>query len=127
MTLINSKLSLQVFGLYMIVIAGMGLMLVPHAMLGLFGLAAGDNAWIRMFGMLASIIGVYYLLAAHHGVQVLSWWSVPIRFYAAGFMVLLYVLGTLPAGILLFASIDVLGAVWTWAALRAEKDAATAL
>ncbi len=126
MALMNSKLSLQVFGVYMIVIAGMGLMLVPHLMLGLFGLTSGDDAWIRMFGMLASIIGVYYLLAAHHGVQVLSWWSVPIRFYAAGFMVLLYLLGLLSAGILLFACIDVLGAVWTWVSLRAEKAAVTA-
>jgi hypothetical protein len=124
---LNSKLTMQVFGLYLVVMAGLGFMLAPHFLLGLFGLIAGDDAWIRMVGMLASIIGAYYLLAAQSGVQVLYRWSIPIRIYAASFMILLFLLGTLPAGILLFAAVDFFGALWTWAALRAEKGAVTAI
>ncbi len=122
---LNSKLSIQAFGLYLIVVAGLGLMVAPHVLLGLFGLVAGDDAWIRMVGMLASIIGAYYLVAARSGAQELYRWSIPLRIYAAGFMVLLFLVGTFPAGILFFAAADFLGALWTWAALRAEKVALT--
>jgi hypothetical protein len=124
MALMNSKLSLQVFGLYLVVVAGLGLMLIPHVMLGLFGLSAGDDAWIRMVGLLASIIGAYYLVAASAGLRQVIGWSVPLRLYASAFMGFLFVAGMLPVGILLFAAIDFLGAVWTWTALRTEAQGA---
>jgi hypothetical protein len=124
MALMNSKLSLQVFGLYLVVVAGLGLMLIPHVMLGLFGLSAGDDAWIRMVGLLASIIGAYYLVAASAGLRQVIGWSVPLRLYASAFMGFLVVAGMLPVGILLFAAIDFLGAVWTWMALRTEAQGA---
>ncbi len=120
--MVNSKLSMQVFGLYLVLVPGLGLMLIPHTMLGLFGLAAGDDVWIRMVGMLASIIGVYYLLAAKSDVESLYRWSVPLRVYAAAFMVFLFLIGTVSAGILLFAVTDVAGALWTWTALRGEQN-----
>lgn len=122
----NSKLSMQAFGLYLIFIAGLGLMLAPNLLLGVFGLHSGDDAWIRMVGMLASIIGAYYVLAARTGVQELYRWSIPLRLYAAGFMVFLFVSGTLSMGILLFAAIDFFGAIWTWSALRKENAGSTA-
>ena len=125
MTFLNSRLSIRAFGLYLIVVAGLGLMLAPHMLLGLFGMVAGDDAWIRMVGMLASIIGAYYLVAAQSGVKVLFRWSIPLRIYAAGFMALLFLIGTLPTGILLFAATDFLGAIWTWAALQSEKAGVT--
>ena len=116
----NAKLSVQVFGLYLVIIPGLGLMIAPHILLGLFGLSAGDDAWIRMVGLLASIIGAYYLLAVRSGVTELFGWSVPIRIYAAAFMILLAATGVVGAGIVLFAAIDLLGAYWTWTALRAS-------
>jgi len=111
---------MQVFGIYLVVIVGLGLMLTPHFMLGLFGLSAAEDAWIRMVGMLASIVGAYYLIAANYDAQIVYRWSIPLRVYAAGFMVLIFLLGMVPAGILLFAAIDAFGALWTWAALRAQ-------
>lgn len=122
MWLLNSKRSMQAFGIYLVVVSGLGLMLVPHVMLGMLGLSAGDDAWIRMVGMLASIIGVYYLVAASAGIRDIIKWSIPIRFYAAFFMGFLFVSGTLSTGILLFAAIDALGAAWTWVALRNETE-----
>lgn len=120
MWLWNPKLSMQVFGIYLLVVAGLGLILIPRVMLGMFGLSAGDDVWIRMVGLLASIIGVYYLVAASSGMRDIFKWSIPLRLYAACFMVFLFVSGMLTAGILLFAATDLLGAAWTWAALRKE-------
>lgn len=120
MSFMNSKLSLQAFGLYLILVAGFGLIFVPHFILGMFGLSAGDDAWVRMVGMLSSIIGAYYLVAATTGAKELIRWSIPLRIYAASFMVFLFISGTLPVGILLFAATDLAGATWTWAALKSE-------
>ena len=125
MSFMSSKLSMRAFGLYLILVAGFGLMIVPHFVLGMFGLSAGDNAWIRMVGMLASIIGAYYLVAATSGAQEIIRWSIPLRVYAACFMVFLFISGTLPFGILLFAAIDLAGALWTWAALKSELQNST--
>lgn len=114
----NAKLSLQVFGIYMVVVAGLGLIFIPHFILGMFGMSAGDDVWIRMVGMLASIIGVYYLLAAYSDTTEMYGWSVWIRFYAGAFMIALFLLGMLGAGILVFAAVDILGALWTRSALH---------
>ena len=112
---------MQVFGFYLIALVGVQLMFVPHIMLGVFGLSAGDDAWVRMVGMLASIIGAYYVLAARTGLKSLFHWSVALRIYAGLFMIMLFLFGILPAGIVLFGAIDITGALWTWAALRAER------
>ena len=125
MSFMNSKLSMQAFGVYLILVAGLGLIFVPHFMLGMFGLSAGDDAWVRMVGMLASIIGAYYLVAATTGAQEIIRWSIPLRVYAASFMVFLFISGTLPVGILLFAATDLAGAMWTWAALKSEMQSST--
>ena len=125
MSFMSSKLSMQAFGLYLVLVAGFGLIFVPHFMLGMFGLSAGDDAWVRMVGMLASIVGAYYLVAATTGEQEIIRWSIPLRVYAASFMVFLFISGTLPVGILLFAAIDVAGAMWTWSALKLEMQRST--
>ena len=120
----NPKLSMQVFGLYLIVVAGFGLIFVPTQLLGFFGLEGNHGGWIRMVGMLASIIGAYYLLAARSDLEDLYRWSIPIRGYAAIFMVGMYLFGYLGAGILLIALIDTCGALWTWTSLRRESRSA---
>ena len=51
----KAGLSVFVFGFYLIIV-GLGFMIAPHWNLRLFGLSAGDDVWIRMVGMLASII-----------------------------------------------------------------------
>jgi hypothetical protein len=51
--------------------------------LHLFGLSAGDEVWVRVVGMLASIIGFYYLLAVRAGLDQFIPWTVPGRYCAA--------------------------------------------
>jgi hypothetical protein len=118
----KSHTSIFVFGLYLILVVGIGFMSVPMSLLGLFGLHAGDDVWIRFVGMLASIIGAYYVFAARAGLDQFLPWTVIMRFYASAFMLLMFVLGKLGAPILLFAAIDTAGAVWTWLAVRSERS-----
>jgi hypothetical protein len=44
-------------------------MFIPMQILHLFGLSAGDEVWVRVVGMLASIIGFHYLQAARAGLE----------------------------------------------------------
>ncbi|MCP9786751.1 hypothetical protein KBZ04_10890 [Cyanobium sp. N5-Cardenillas] len=89
--------------------------------LHVFQLTAGDDLWIRFVGMLASIIGFYYLQAARCGLDEFIPWTVPGRYYAAGFMMLLVILRMIGPSLLIFAFIDIAGATWTWLTLRSSK------
>jgi hypothetical protein len=115
----KAGLSVFVFGFYLVIV-GLGFMIAPHWNLRLFGLSAGDDIWIRMMGMLASIIGAYYLLAVRAHLEVFFKWTVPGRYYAAGFMALMFVLGKVGPAIVLFAAIEAAAATWTWMALRSN-------
>ena len=118
----KAQVSLFVFGLYMIFGPGLGFMLMPGLVLDLFGLSYGDDVWIRFVGMLASILGAYYILVIRNELTRFYFWTVPARYYAATFMIVIFALGKLEAGILLFAAIDIGGATWTWLAIRSEKQ-----
>jgi hypothetical protein len=118
----KAGLSLFVFGLYMVLIVGLGFMIAPHLILSMFGLSAGDDVWIRMVGMLASIIGGYYLLVVWARLEVFFKWTVPGRYYAACFMVLMFVLGKVGPAILLFAAVDAVAATWTLITLRSDTS-----
>jgi hypothetical protein len=115
----KAGLSVFVFGFYLVIV-GFGFMIAPHWNLRLFGLSAGDDVWIRMVGMLASIIGAYNLLAVRARLEVFFQWTVPGRYYAAGFMALMFVLGKVGPAIMLFAALDAAAATWTWMALRSN-------
>ena len=117
----KAQFSLFAFGLYMVFVVGLGFMLIPMFILKLFGLSAGDDVWIRFVGMLASIIGGYYILAVQSELDRFIPWTVAMRYYAASFMVLIVLLGKIGPALLLFAVIDAGSATWTWFALRSGR------
>ncbi len=117
----KARLSLLLFGLYMVFVVGIGFMFIPMQILASFQLAAGDDVWIRFVGMLASIIGFYDIQAARTGLDAPVHWTVPDRSYAAAFMELLVAWRMVGPSLLLFAAIDLAGATWTWLALRVAK------
>ncbi len=71
---------------------------IPMQILHLFGLSAGDEVWVRVVGMLASIIGFYYLLAVRAGLDQFIPWTVPGRYFAAAFMAILVALKIVARG-----------------------------
>ena len=117
----KARISLFVFGLYMIFVVGFGFMFAPTVVLDLFGLSAGEGLWIRFVGMLASILGVYYILVARAELDRFYVWTVPTRFYAATFMIIIVLLGLMGPGLILIAAIDIIAATWTWLAVRSVR------
>ena len=106
--------SLKVFGIYMILVPGLGLMIMPEFILDLFSLSHGGELWLpRMVGLLAFIIGVFDFSVAKYEVQKLYILTVLLRYFAALFMIILWMIGEVGVMIMLFAFIDAAGATWT--------------
>jgi len=118
----GAGISLFVFGLYMIFAVGGGFMFAPGFVLDLFGLSAGDGIWVRFVGMLASILGVYYIMVARAGLDRFYPWTVATRYYAATFMIVIVLLGKMGPGLILIAAVDVVAATWTWYAVRSAGN-----
>jgi hypothetical protein len=111
--------SLKVFGIYMILIPGIGLMTVPEFILNLFRLSHGEELWIpRMIGLLAFCIGVLDLSIAKHQLNKLYKVTVLLRYFAALFMIGLWIKGEVEVMILLFATVDAAGATWTMLTIK---------
>lgn len=117
----SSSLSIMVFGLYMVFVVGIGFMLIPLPILHAFGLDAGDDTWIRFVGMLAFVLGFYYIQVARAGLEEFIPWTIQSRIFAATFMLVLVMLKMTGPGLLLFAAIDAAAAAWTWVTLRPAK------
>ncbi len=116
----KAAVSVYVFGVYLLGLVGPGFMLAPHGVLGLVGLSAGDDLWIRMLGLLAALLGFYYVMAARAQLDPFIRWTVPARCAAAAFMLLLVLLGKAAPALLLFAATDLAAAGWTFLSLRAS-------
>jgi hypothetical protein len=119
-----SARSLFVFGLYLL---GLGplLMAIPDLLLAPFGFPAARDAWVRVVGLLALLIGGYYLVAARHRPQPLVRASVPARIAVFVFFAVLVLTHQAPAALLLFGCVDLAAALWTAHALSREAQPCT--
>jgi len=118
----KSARSLFVFAIYMVLL-GLALLFIPNLLLGLFGLPATQEVWIRVVGMLALLLGYYYSQAARRELREFFQWTVYTRGSVILFFIAFVLLGLGPASLILFGGLDLLGALWTALALRADKIA----
>ena len=109
--------SVKYFGLYAIA-TGSGLVFAPGLVLSPLGIAVPTEIWIRVVGALAVPVGYYYWHCGSANVVEFFRASVRGRILFAAIVVLLVALYAAPVKILLFAAIDVAGAVWTAYGLR---------
>ena len=111
--------SLQVFAAYLVGL-GAGLVVAPQLLLAPFGIAAPQEVWIRVVGMLVLFVAGYYQVAARHEFLALMRLSVWTRGSVMVFFAAFVLLQGAPAALLLFAAVDLLGALWTAWALRQQ-------
>lgn len=109
--------SILAFGAYLLVL-GLVLLLSPDTLLRPFGFAPTGDVWIHVVGMLAGILGFYYLQAARAGLAAFFLWTVPVRLSVPLVFAVFVALGMAPPALLLFGAVDAAGALWTWSALR---------
>jgi hypothetical protein len=122
----SAAYSAKVFSIYLF-IAGAVLLAAPKLLLATFGLPESSEAWIRVIGVLAFNIGIYAWVAARHDDRHFFAASVYTRMVFFGAVTTFAVLGLAGPTIILFGVPDLLGAIWTHLALRADARAARPL
>jgi hypothetical protein len=117
--------SLEWFGYYVTGLA-LGLLLFPGFLLGLFGLAAPTEPWVRVLAIPLFNLSIFVIMIGRNGTRSQLWLSVLTRSWVLPVMAALVLAGLAPAIILLFGLVEVIGAGLTALALRAEDADATA-
>ena len=109
--------SLYYFGLYLI-LTGITLAVVPNLMLGILGIPETTEVWIRLLGLVVFNLGLGYVVIAPSNNVLFMTYSVYARSFVFAFFLIIYFIEMAPAQLLLFGVIDLLGAAWTYSALR---------
>jgi hypothetical protein len=119
----RAALSIFVFGLYLLA-TSIVLILSPNTMLGLLGVALATEPWVHILGVVVGTLGLYYVVAARAEVTAFIRATIWVRaLVLVGFTGLVLV-NIAPMQIIGFGVVDVLGAAWTWMALRPTVTAA---
>jgi len=113
----KAAISIFVFGLY-ILINAITLMAAPNFLLGTLGLEPTREPWLRVFGAVIFVLGLYYLQAARQEVMPFFRWTTWGRPLLLLVFIVLIALKLIPPIMIVFGVVDLAGAVWTAAALR---------
>ncbi len=116
----KTSTTLLVFGLYLVGM-GLGLIAMPNFVLGMFGLPATSEVWVRVVGVLALVLAFYYTSAARADLKTFAQWTVPARFGVFIAFTAFVLAGFVGPVMIVLGSADLLGALWTGWALRTEK------
>jgi hypothetical protein len=111
--------TVQLFGIYILSV-GFILIVIPNVLLGVFGIPATDEPWIRILGLVLLALAGYYLVAARSEVTAFFQASVAGRlFVGAGLIVMVALWGYWTA--VVFGLVDIAGALWTRAVLANKQ------
>lgn len=112
----KASLSLYVFGVYAVV-AGLTFFVYPH-IFQILGFPPVADGWPRLVGLLATVVGCYYLVNAGSGYRPFAVATIFGRFGFALGIVFLFLSNEMPMAVLPFGILDALGALWTFFELR---------
>lgn len=115
----KSSTTLLVFGIYLIGM-GVGFLFTPNIVLNIFGIPATDEVWPHVVGAIALVLAFYYISAARADVRLFAQWTVPARIGVFIAFVGFVVAGLVGPVMIMLGSVDLLGALWTRSALKAE-------
>jgi hypothetical protein len=115
----KSATSLLVFGVYLIGM-GLGLVFMPNFVLGTLGLPATDEVWPHVVGAMALVLAFYYISAARANLRPFAQWTVPARIAVFLAFTAFVFAGWVGPIMIILGGVDLLGALWTISALRAE-------
>ena len=117
--------SIYVFGIYLIVLGGI-LMGSPNTLLAVFGIQPTTEPWIRVVGMLVTVIGMLDVACARREQTAFFQATVYTRTFALIGFAAFALFGIAPRILILFGVIDAVGALWTHLALRRSSKPAIA-
>lgn len=115
----KSAVSITAWGVYEVGV-GLGFLLIPNVLLPIFGFPTTTEVWIRVVGLIVLALAAYHIHCARNNVIPFFQITVPGRIGFAIGLIILFLMGFAGVGLVLFAVIEILGAAWTWSALRGQ-------
>ena len=115
----GSARSITVFGVYLIA-SGLSFIFIPNVLLPLLGFEFTGEVWIRVVGLLAAILGMYFLYSVRHADRDFFRATLYARLLFFTGVTIFALLGWGSPLLIAFGAVDLAGAAWTWSALRAE-------
>lgn len=115
--------SLYVWSVY-VAIVGVGFLLMPNVVLSMFQIDETDEVWIRIVGLLVLGLPLFYIAVARSERTEAYLASVWYRWFVAAGLVLIGLVEG-PWQLILFASLDFLGGLWTFLSVRSEAKTNT--
>ena len=109
--------SILVFGIYLLLL-GAALMIAPNLVLAPFGFPPTSEVWLRVAGSETAIIGFFFVVSARHGTASFFRATLVARPFLFLSLCAYVLFGLAPPQLTAFGIIDLLGALWTFLALR---------
>jgi hypothetical protein len=113
----KAAFTIRTFGYYLIAL-GLVLVAVPNLLLSMFLMPETSEVWIRVVGLLAFNIGVYYLYAAKCEATEFFRASIFTRTLVLFGFAAFVLMGLASPMLVGFGVVDFLGGLWTWRALK---------
>lgn len=117
----RGAISVFVFSIYLYIM-GFVLVVTPGTFVKIFRFPEPDGLWIRVFGMLVLILGLYYSHAARAELRPFFTWTVIARSSVLLFFIAFVIVDLAPPVLILFGVIDLAAAMWTFFAMRSETE-----
>src|SRR5207253_8679027 len=102
----RAGISILIFGVY-IVLNAITLMVAPNVMLGTLHQPPTQEPWLRVFGAVIFVLGLYYIQAARQEVVAFFRWTTWGRPLLMAILLLLVMVRIVPPVMLVFGVIDV--------------------
>ena len=109
--------SVRIFGIYLAIL-GPALIAAPNLVLAPFGFPATSEVWIRVVGVVATCLALYYLQAARYDLVPMYRVTILARTLACVCFAGLVISGQARPALIFFGLVDLAGAAWTLFALR---------
>lgn len=109
--------SVYYFGIYLIVM-GITLIVAPNVLLATLRLPETTEVWVHLVGVLVFNIGVLYFYMASVNNATFFALSAYLRASIIIWFTVFVLIGWGPPMLILFGVVDLLGAIWTYTALK---------
>lgn len=109
--------SIVYFGAY-VFLTGLVLLFVPNVLLSVFGFDTTTEVWIRVLGSVVTALGAYYVVMGRAGATAFFRATLWGRSWIFISFLVLVMAGMAKPPLVLFGFVDLIGAIWTWKALR---------
>lgn len=115
--------SVILFGWYVLIL-GLGLMCVPALLLTPFGFEPPHEVWVRVLGSLVTAVGAYYVALGKAEDRAFFQVTVLGRVWIFVTLAVFVLLDLARPALVLFGTVDLIGAIWTLRALAREPEPA---